>query len=128
MDIDFFLLSANPAESQSWGLLPFLSELYGSPPRLIISLASPLLCGNYSQSCHHFYKDHCSFSFPFPTICSLSFLAIPHVLLSIFNFFIPLLMFSCSLPSCYPNPLSLHFGENFTISQWEEPGFSSFSR
>lgn len=135
----FFSPSANHslAESQSWGHLPFLSESYRSPPGLIISLASPLLCGSYKREkddCKAiraaiiFIKTFSTILFPFHFLPSVLFLS-----LQSYMCFSPYFI-SSSLCWCFslfpslsrpPQHVSLHFGENFTnvcALQWEEPG------
>lgn len=139
MDIDFFCLNANDllAENQFWGHLPLFSELHRSRPGLIISLTSPFLCSNYKGE-----KDDCKairaaiifvktfptifLPLPFPTICSLSCLAILCVLFSVLYFSIPLLFLSLfPTPFSHAPNVSLHFGGifiNVCALKWEEPG------
>lgn len=103
----FFFLSANHflAERQSWGHLPFLSELYRSPPSLAISLASPLPYGNNKREeddCKAvrtaiiFIKTFPTALFPFHFLPSALFLS-----LQSYTCFSPYLI-SSSLCWCFP--------------------------
>lgn len=103
MDIDFFFLIATISYQEgNPGSISLWFQLHGSPPSLVISLASPSLCGNYEgekddckavTAANIYYNDFspCSFPLLFPTNCSfLSVLS--SVCFSLY--FIPLLMSS----------------------------------
>lgn len=120
MDIDFFfLISTISYQEGNPGSISLWFQLHGSPPSLVISLASPLLCGNYKgekddckavTAANIYYNDFspCSFPLLFPTNCSfLSVLS--SVCFSLY--FIPLLMSSFDFfpPFLSHMHVSLHF-------------------
>lgn len=137
--IFFFLISTISYQEGNPGSISLWFQLHGSPPSLVISLASPSLCGNYKgekddckavTAANIYYNDFspCSFPLLFPTNCSfLSVLS--SVCFSLY--FIPLLMSSFDFfpPLSFPYAcFSAFFGGEgislmYVLCNGKNPGF-----